>query len=149
MWVNCEIFFTIGRVFYRVGHWDDLQIDLHFSLHDGFEIQFVGIVPVFLEFNGRSQRCASHPFRNLVTSSSNRGKMATEDFLVRFISWFYCFSQSSCYPRINRKSIKGVNMGKKTSLAFESFLTSAMVLLNILHRHYESKFIFFFVTSCH
>ena len=32
--------------------WDDLQIDPHVSLYDGFKIQFVGIVPVFLEFNG-------------------------------------------------------------------------------------------------
>ena len=49
IWVK---FFTIGCVFYRVGDWDDLQIDLHVSLHDGFKIQFAGIVPVFLEFNG-------------------------------------------------------------------------------------------------
>ena len=48
IWVK---FFTIGCVFYRVGDWDDLQIDLHVSLHDGFKIQFAGIVPVFLEFN--------------------------------------------------------------------------------------------------
>ena len=39
-------------MFYRVGDWDDLQIDLHVS-HVGFKIQFVGIVPVFLEFNGQ------------------------------------------------------------------------------------------------
>ena len=38
-------------MFYRVGDWDDLQIDLRVSLHDDFKIQFVGIVPVFLEFN--------------------------------------------------------------------------------------------------
>ena len=31
--------------------WDDLEIDLHVSLHDGFKIQLAGIVPVFLEFN--------------------------------------------------------------------------------------------------
>ena len=48
------MFFTIGCVFYRVGDWDDLQIDLHVSLHVGFEIQFAGVVPVFLEFNGRN-----------------------------------------------------------------------------------------------
>ena len=48
IWVK---FFTIGCVFYRVGGWDDLQIDLHVSLHDGFKIQFAGIVPVLLEFN--------------------------------------------------------------------------------------------------
>ena len=41
-------------MFYRVGDWDGLQIDLHVSLHDGFKIQFAGIVPVFLEFNGFS-----------------------------------------------------------------------------------------------
>ena len=39
-------------MFYCVGDWDDLQIDLHVSLHDGFKKQFAGIVPVFLEFNG-------------------------------------------------------------------------------------------------
>ena len=39
-------------MFYHVGDWDDLQIDLHVSLHVGFKIQFAGIVPVFLEFNG-------------------------------------------------------------------------------------------------
>ena len=50
MWV----FFTIGCVIYRVGDWDDLQIDLHVSLLVGFKIQFAGIVPVFLEFNGRN-----------------------------------------------------------------------------------------------
>ena len=38
-------------MFYRVGDWDDLQVDLHVSLHVGFKIQFAGIVPVFLEFN--------------------------------------------------------------------------------------------------
>ena len=45
-------FFTIDCVFYRAGDWDDLQIDPHVSLHDGFKIQFAGIVPVFLEFIG-------------------------------------------------------------------------------------------------
>ena len=45
------MFFTIVCVFYCVGDWDDLQIELHVSLHDGFKIQFTGIVPVFLEFN--------------------------------------------------------------------------------------------------
>ena len=44
-------FFAISCVFYRVGDWDDLQIDLHVSLHVGFKIQFAGIVPVLLEFN--------------------------------------------------------------------------------------------------
>ena len=44
--------FAIGCVFYCLGDWDDLQIDLQVSLHDGFKIQFAGIVPVFLEFNG-------------------------------------------------------------------------------------------------
>ena len=38
-------------MFYRVGNWDDLQIDSYVGLHDGFKIQFAGIVPVFLEFN--------------------------------------------------------------------------------------------------
>ena len=41
-------------VFYLAGDWDDLQIDLHASLHVGFKIQFAGIVPVFLEFNGEN-----------------------------------------------------------------------------------------------
>ena len=45
------MFFTISCVFYRVGDWSDLQIDLHVSLHEGFKIQFADIVPVFLEFN--------------------------------------------------------------------------------------------------
>ena len=49
-------FFAIGCVFYRVGDWDDLQIDLHVSLHVGFKIQFTGIVPAFLEFSGAA-RC--------------------------------------------------------------------------------------------
>ena len=49
IWVK---FFIIGCVFYRVGDWDNLLIDLHVSLHDGFKIQFAGIVPVFLEFSG-------------------------------------------------------------------------------------------------
>ena len=52
IWVK---FFTIGCVFYRVGDWDDLQIDPYVSNHDGFKTQFAGIVPVFLEFNGRSK----------------------------------------------------------------------------------------------
>ena len=39
-------------MFYRVGDWDDLQIDLHVSLHVDFKIQFAGFVPVFLEFIG-------------------------------------------------------------------------------------------------
>ena len=38
-------------MFYCVEDWDDLQIDLHVSFHDGFKIQFAGIIPVFLEFN--------------------------------------------------------------------------------------------------
>ena len=42
-------FFTIGCVFYRIGYWDDLQIDPHVSLRDGFKMQFAGIVPVILE----------------------------------------------------------------------------------------------------
>ena len=48
------MFFTIGCVFYCVRDWDDQQIDLHVSIHDGFKIQFAGIVSVFLEFNGPS-----------------------------------------------------------------------------------------------
>ena len=38
-------------MFYRVGDWDDLLIELLVSLHVRFQIQFAGIVPVFLEFN--------------------------------------------------------------------------------------------------
>ena len=49
IWVK---FFTIGCVFYRGEDWDDPQIDPHVSLYDDFKIQFAGIVPVFLEFNG-------------------------------------------------------------------------------------------------
>ena len=30
-------------MFYRAGDWDDLQVDLHVSLHVGFETQFAGI----------------------------------------------------------------------------------------------------------
>ena len=44
IWVK---FFAIGYVFYRVGDWEDLQIDLRVSLHVGFKIQFAGIVSVF------------------------------------------------------------------------------------------------------
>ena len=44
IWVK---FFTIGCVFYPVGDWDDLQIDAYVSLHDGFKIQFAGIVPAW------------------------------------------------------------------------------------------------------
>ena len=50
IWVK---FFTIGCVFYSFGDWDDLQIDLHVSLHGSFKIQSAGIVPVFLEFNSQ------------------------------------------------------------------------------------------------
>ena len=39
-------------MFYHVENWDDLQIDLHVSLHDDFKIQFAGIGQVFLEFSG-------------------------------------------------------------------------------------------------
>ena len=53
IWVK---FFTIGCVFYRVGDWDDLQIDPHDNLHDGSKIQFAGIFSVFLEFNGPDSR---------------------------------------------------------------------------------------------
>ena len=42
-------------MFYRVGDWDDLQIDLHVSFHVGLKIQFAGIVPVILEFNDNDQ----------------------------------------------------------------------------------------------
>ena len=55
---NCQKIRKLGDVFrnrLRVllpRDWDDLQTDLHVSLHDGFKIQFVGIVPVFVEFNG-------------------------------------------------------------------------------------------------
>ena len=59
------MFFTTGCVFYRVGDWDDLQIDLHVSLHDGFKIQFAGIVPVFLEFN-------AHPSLNINRTQVSR-----------------------------------------------------------------------------
>ena len=53
------MFFTIDCVFYGVGDWDDLQIDPHVSLHDGFKIQFAGIVPVFLEFNDQNRIAAN------------------------------------------------------------------------------------------
>ena len=39
---------NLGEVFHRWlrvlsrGDWDDLKIDLHVNLHDGFKIQFVG-----------------------------------------------------------------------------------------------------------
>ena len=52
-------------MFYLVGDWDDLQVDLHVS-HDGFKIQFTGIVPVFLEFNGANKEPTNHDhFRSL------------------------------------------------------------------------------------
>ena len=47
-------FFAIGCKFYPVEGWDDVQNDLHVSLHVCFNIQFAGIVPVFLEFNDPS-----------------------------------------------------------------------------------------------
>ena len=55
-------------MFYRVGDWDDLQIDPHVSLHAGFKIQFAGIVPVFLEFNVNDRRfdglCSGQTYRS-------------------------------------------------------------------------------------
>ena len=54
IWVK---FFAIGCVFYRVGDWDDSQIDPHVTLNDGFKIKFAGIVPVFLEFNAPDPPC--------------------------------------------------------------------------------------------
>ena len=45
---NFAKFFAIGCVLYRVGDWDDLEIDLHVSLHGGFEKRLADIVPVFL-----------------------------------------------------------------------------------------------------
>ena len=45
----------MGCVFYHVGDWDDLQIDLRVSHYDDFKIQFAGIFPVFLEFNGSNE----------------------------------------------------------------------------------------------
>ena len=70
IWVK---FFTIGSVFYRVEDWDDLQIDPHVSLHDGFKVQFAGIVPVFLEFNGRSPPpCLEPPLTALSYSGCTR-----------------------------------------------------------------------------
>ena len=45
-------FFATGCGFLSRRDWDDLYIDLHASLHVGFKIQFAGIVPVLLEFNG-------------------------------------------------------------------------------------------------
>ena len=57
---NCQKIRNLGKVFatscvfYRVGGWHDLKIDLHVNLHVGFKIQFADIVPVFLEFNGAS-----------------------------------------------------------------------------------------------
>ena len=54
IWVK---FFAVGCVFYRVGDWDDLQIDPHVSLHNGFKKQFASIVPVFLELNAPDPPC--------------------------------------------------------------------------------------------
>ena len=49
------MFFVIGCAFYRVGDWNDLQVDLHVSLHVSSKIQFAGFVPVFLEPNATLQ----------------------------------------------------------------------------------------------
>ena len=38
-------------MFYHVGEWGDQPSDFHFSLDVGIKIQFIGIVPVILEFN--------------------------------------------------------------------------------------------------
>ena len=73
VWVK---FFAKGCVFYRAGDWDDLQIGLYVSLHVGFKIQFAGIVPVFLEFNGLHglclQRKMSFVFQCLTCHSSKK-----------------------------------------------------------------------------
>ena len=64
-------------MFYRVGDLDDLQIDLHVSLHVGFKIQFTDIVPVLLEFNGGVLPAADHMLTGAqnysnISKSSNR-----------------------------------------------------------------------------
>ena len=94
------MFFTTGCVFYRVGDWDDLQIDLHVSLHDGFKIQFAGIVPVFLEFN-------AHPSLNINRTQVSRLycfhvkiSLCIEYDLLLCISWVpnnnrYCISRKT------------------------------------------------------
>ena len=40
-------FFATGCVCYRVGDWDDLEVDLHVCLHVTFRLHFAGIVSVF------------------------------------------------------------------------------------------------------
>ena len=45
------MFFAIGCIFCRVEKWDDMQIDLHVSLHVDFTMQYVGILQDVLEFN--------------------------------------------------------------------------------------------------
>ena len=42
---------AIGQLFYHIGDWGDQHIDFHVSYDVGIKIQFIGIVPVILEFN--------------------------------------------------------------------------------------------------
>ena len=70
------MFFAVRCVFYRVGDWDDLQIDLHVSVHDGLKTQFAGIVLVFLQFKNSdiNTLCRLH-----VTSCGHLGASSTKE----------------------------------------------------------------------
>ena len=50
-------------------YWDDLQIDPHVSLYESFKIQFAGIVPVFVEFNGVSSPGQTTKFQSLTSKN--------------------------------------------------------------------------------
>ena len=66
-------------MFYRVGDLDDLQTYLHVSLHVGFKIQFTGIVPVLLEFNGGALPAADHTLTG-AQNYSNISKFQIKNF---------------------------------------------------------------------
>ena len=38
-------------MFHRIGDWGDQHVDFHLSFDVDIKIQFIGIVPVILEFN--------------------------------------------------------------------------------------------------
>ena len=77
--------FGTGCVFYRLGDWDDLQIGLNVSLHDDFEIQFTGLVPVFSEFSGLYREVL---VRSVLTSIEERclGRRMSNRKILRNIS---------------------------------------------------------------
>ena len=45
------MFLAKGQLFYHTGDWGDQNIDFHVSLDVVIKFQFIGLVPVILEFN--------------------------------------------------------------------------------------------------